>query len=99
MPDELNEFFRCVENAGSWEFQVGVVTWDGPHTSGITWKNYRNWKSKPDVARLARARASALKESRFFRTCTHCGELKNAGHMHDRQSCQGCAERYLGVVH
>jgi hypothetical protein len=99
MPDQLNDFFQCVKNAGRWEFQVGVVTWDGPHTPETSWKSYRSWSTPPDAGRLARARASAIKEPRFFRTCTRCGELKNVGHMHGEQTCQGCAERSLGIVH
>ena len=98
MPDEIDEYFQCVENAGCWEFHVGVVKWAG-HTPHIEWKTYRSWRTPPTAARLARARASALNEHRLFRTCTLCGELNNAGHMHDRQTCQGCAESYLGVLH
>lgn len=99
MPDALDRYFQCVESAGRWEFQVGVVTWDGPHSPGMVWKHYRRWNRRPDAARLARARAAALTVPRFFRTCTRCGALRNAGHMHDPQTCQSCAERHLGVVH
>jgi len=99
MPDELDEFFQCVENAGRWEFQVGLVEWEGPHTPHIAWKTYRSWRNPPNAARLASARASAINKPCFFRTCTRCGEINNAGHMHDQQTCQGCAESYLGVVH
>lgn len=99
MPDELDGFFQCVENAGRWEFQVGTVQWDGPHTPHIEWKTYRSWRTQPNAARLARARASAIKEARFFRTCKSCDRIRNVGHMHDPQICQGCAERYLGVIH
>lgn len=99
MPDELDGYFQCVENADRWEFQVGVVVWVGAHTPTIMWKRYRSWSRQPDAARLARARASAIKEPRFFRNCSICGEIHNTGHMHDQQTCQGCAERYLGVGH
>lgn len=99
MPDELEDSFQCVENAGRWEFQVGVVTWDGPYIPEMAWKTYRRWSTPPDATRLARARASAISEPRFFRTCKRCSGIKNAGHMHDQQTCQSCAERYLGIVH
>ncbi len=99
MPENLDHFFQCVENAGRWEFQVGIVTWNGPHTPVVAWKTYRRWRRQPDAVRLARARASALAEPRFFLICARCGELNNAGHMHDEQTCQGCAERCLGIVH
>jgi formylmethanofuran dehydrogenase subunit E len=48
---------------------------------------------------VERARVAALKEPRFFRRCVRCGELNNAGHMHDREICQSCAERFFGVVY
>jgi hypothetical protein len=98
MPENLDHFFQCVENAGRWEFQVGIVRWSGPHRPTVEWKTFRNWVTQPDAARLARARASALKV-RFFRTCERCGELHNAGHMHDPKTCQNCAERFLGIVY
>ena len=98
MPDELDEYFQCVENADRWEFQVGVVKWTG-HTPHLAWQTYQSWRTQPNAARLARARASAINEPRFFRTCTLCREIHNAGHMHDQETCQGCAESYLGVLH
>lgn len=97
--DEFNEFFRCLIVDGQWEFQVGVVGWTGPHEPTLIWKSHRRWRTTPDAERLARARASALGNPRFFRTCTRCGERTNLGHMHEPEICQACAERYLGVLH
>ena len=34
-----------------------------------------------------------------FRTCRYCGRTLGPEHMHTNDVCQGCAERYLGVVH
>lgn len=34
-----------------------------------------------------------------FRTCQYCGRTFGPEHMHSEDVCQGCAERYLGVVH
>ena len=99
MQDELDEYFQCVEVAGRWKFQVGIVTWDGPCEPRIGWRTYRSWLTPPTEKRLQKAQAAAISEPRFFQTCTRCGELNNAGHMHDEEICQGCAERYLGVVH
>ena len=44
-------------------------------------------------------RHAATSDTRYFSACTRCHELTNAGHMHDAQTCQTCAERHLGVVH
>lgn len=99
MSDELSEYFRCEEQAGTWVFQVGIVRWETVCTPSIEWQTYRSWKTRPSEARLAKARAAAEADPRLFRQCTMCIELCNAGHMHSDDTCQGCAERHLGVVH
>lgn len=98
MPDELNEYFRCEEQAGTWVFQVGIVNWDC-QTPFIKWQTFRRWKTRPNEARLVKARAAAEANPRMFRRCLLCDEICNAGHMHSDDTCQGCAERHLGVVH
>lgn len=97
-PDEFDEYFQCVKTAQGWEYQVAVVGWGG-HEPELRWKTYRRWRSQPSAGRLARARDSALANPRLFRTCQRCEEVSNAGHMHDQETCQSCAERHLGVVH
>ena len=97
--DDFDEFFQCVETAQGWEYQVGVVGWSHPSTPILQWKAFRHWQTQPDAASIAEARDSALADSRFFRTCSRCGELNNAGHMHDKEICQACAVLHLGVVY
>lgn len=99
MTTDFDHFFQCVEADGHWEFQVGVIAWDGSHTPRTDWKKFRSWHTQPDATQLVDARTAALKNPRFFRTCTQCGELNNAGHMHDQDICQGCATRYLGAIY
>jgi hypothetical protein len=98
MPDELADFFRCVETSNGWTFQVATVVWEG-HTPDLEWTTFRRWKTAPDEARLQKARAEARTRPRFFRTCTMCHRLNNAGLMHNHHTCQSCAERHLGVVY
>jgi len=99
MQDELSHFFRCAEAGRAWVFEVAVVRWDGPHTPRLEWKPFRRWKRKPAEQQMARARSAALGRPSLFRRCTVCEMNRNAGHMHDRTVCQGCAERRLGVVY
>lgn len=99
MSDKLKSYFQCVLVAERWEFQVGVVTWNGPHTPTIRWIAFRSWKRKPTAAQLSRAELAARAQTRFFRTCELCHEFMNAGHMHGDQICQGCAQRHLGIVY
>ena len=101
MSDELDGFFRCVvdDDGGNWGVEVGVVAWEGAHSSYVVWQPFRRWKTRTDEGRLVKARAAALEMTRFFRMCQRCHELTNAGCMHDRVTCHGYAERYLGVIH
>lgn len=99
MTNKLDRYFQCVEADGHWEFRVGKVIWLDPGTPGVEWKKFRSWLTEPAAARLAAARTEALKNPRFFRTCKRCGDLNNAGHMHDKDICQSCATRYLGVIY
>ncbi len=99
MPDKLNHFFRCVQEIGrGWVFQVGIVTWPLPHTPEMKWKPFRHWKTEPNERRLKDTRNAALADPRFFRVCSECHEINNAGHMFDHAICQGCAERNHHVV-
>ena len=53
-----------------------------------------------DAARLTevidQARAAGIARRQ---ACRYCGETFNPGRIHEEDVCQGCAERYFGVVH
>ncbi len=91
--------FRVLQACGQWQFEVGVIAWPHPHTPEIKWATFRTWKRPPTESRVEVAKAAALRNPRFFRTCTRCGELHNTGHMHDELICQSCAERHFGVIY
>ena len=93
------EFMRTVETDDGVLFQIAMVEWDGPHSPIMTWRTFRCWKRPPTATRLAAAQQKALAAPRFFRICERCGERNLVGHMHDRHTCQSCAEEYLGVVY
>lgn len=99
MNDYLADFLQLSSDVDGWVFLVGVVRWRGPHAPWVDWRAFRRWKTMPNEDRLARARAGALRDTRFFRRCTYCETLCNVGHMHERDICQSCAERHLGVVY
>jgi hypothetical protein len=100
MPDDLDQYFQCVEARGRWEFQVGVVIWvDGPHSPRLVWKSYRKWTKPPTTERLARAKAAALNDARLFRVCTRCRQWHNSGHMFDMETCRSCASCLFGTLY
>jgi hypothetical protein len=95
--DSIDEYFRCLHTDGRWAFEVALVAWESPHEPSLEWNTFRTWKKEPSAERLLAARTAATK--RYFRTCIHCQELCNLGHMHDRSICQCCASCLLGIVH
>ena len=95
----IADFTRTVGLDGGVHLQVAVVKWPEPHQPTLAWTTIRRWKQPPSPERLAAARQKALTMPRYFRVCQRCGERKNVGHMHNRDTCQCCAERHLGVVY
>ncbi len=95
----VHDFMRVAEGDGESRLEIGIVEWSGPHSPKLHWKTYRTWSKPPNPEQLSAARRSALQDTRFFSVCRKCGEQNNAGHMHDIETCQACAERHLGVVY
>ena len=78
-----------------WTLQVATVEWRGSHTPYLKWHNYQTWESEPTPEHHSAAKAKALTDPRYFRTCKKCSNLQNIGHMHDKTTCQGCS----GVIY
>jgi hypothetical protein len=95
----VHNFMRLTQGDGESRLEIAVVEWSGPHSPTLRWETYRTWSRPPSPEQLSAAHRSALQEPRFFNVCSICGERNNAGHMHDTNTCQGCAERHLGVVY
>ena len=101
-PDDtrlIHDFMRVIEGDGESRLEIAIVGWSGPHSPKLYWKTYRTWSVPPTPQQLSAAHRSALLTPKFFKVCRMCGERRNAGHMHDTETCRGCAERHLGVVH
>jgi hypothetical protein len=94
----IADFMRLAEADGKMVLEVGVVEWVGPHEPEVKWKAFRQWSKPPTAERLAAAQKKALETTRFFRVCEICNERHNTGHMMDRETCQSCAEKHLGIV-
>jgi hypothetical protein len=84
---------------------VFAVVWNGPHTPVMRPKaiGSLNWRRLP-ASRLTRGLHNLIESARELRLakygkCERCGEKKPPEWMHDDNTCQSCAERYLGVVH
>ena len=91
--------FVTIDRSGETTAVVAVATvvWDGPHRPALQWSSYdRTFGAELTDEQIVHVVSG---DSRFFSVCLRCGRLANAGHMHSKSICQGCAERYLGVVH
>jgi len=81
------------------------VRWEGPHTPVVRPKELAtlNWKRLPasrTIMELHSLIESAIEIRRAkYGKCVRCGNTNPPEWMHDENTCQSCAERYLGVVH
>lgn len=98
---EYGRDVRCRRDGDGWVFEASRTEWSEQwpdhHAPAECWLIVRRWKTEPDEARLARARAYA--QRRYFRTCTHCGQVCNLGYMHDKETCMVCAAEVHGVIY
>lgn len=84
---------------------VYSVRWEGPHTPVVRPKQLAtlNWKrltASRTIIELQSLIESAVEIRRSkYGKCARCGETHPPEWMHDENTCQSCAERYLGVVH
>lgn len=84
---------------------VFAVVWEGPHSPVVHPKSIGslNWERLP-ASRLLMNLHNLIDSARdlrrsTYRNCGRCGETNPPEWMHDEETCQSCAERYLGVVH
>ena len=93
----VDEFTRITSSPDGFIVGVRLIEWSGPHTPVDRWIDLPElWRS---LAEAEAARDTAIGDPRYFGTCERCGERQPRGWMHDRRTCQPCAERHLGVVH
>lgn len=84
------------------ELRLPTVEWTmgtyGPAASSRFWKRIQ--VSEITDQELGTLLKEALKERQGeFRSCRYCGKPYPPEHMHSKDLCQGCAEKYLGFIH
>jgi type I restriction enzyme, S subunit len=97
--EDLAGDVKLVQVEDAWELQVAQISWPHPHEPELEWATYRQWDAEPSEYEVAEAKARLFADTDYCGHCEMCGDWCLAGHMHDDSTCQGCAERYLGVVH
>jgi len=84
------------------ELRLPTVEWTkgahAPRAASRLWRRL-TW-SKIEEAGIAEVIGLAIAKRRAeFHKCRYCGEMVPPEHRHNRNTCQGCAEKHLGVVH
>lgn len=95
--EEIRQEFIRVNRPGN-RLEVMTISWDG-HTPTSTWVLFEELPDNAGPAEIEAAMDRALTSKLFFNRCHRCEQIKPLGWMHDSKVCQGCAERYDGVVH
>lgn len=96
---DFDSFWRFGHYDGKWELQVKVVQWEGPHQPFVMWRPIRTWEVEPEPSVLSEAKMEAVDSGNHIRYCLRCRRYMLKGHMHNKDTCQGCAEQYMGIVH
>ena len=103
----IANFARLAVRQDQYVLDIAVVDWDG-HRPYLRWTAFQGWFGLPSLAQRLESAARALDDDRFFRFCYWCCQRNNRGHMSGislEESdtsipiCQGCAERFFGVVY
>jgi hypothetical protein len=83
------------------------VRWDGPDTpvpdhqplAEVAWADFRGNEAEAMVAAHLLVQAAIVVRRAAFRRCRFCQKNTPPEWWHGEDTCQGCAERHLGVVH
>ena len=95
----IERFVRISRNPGHIDIDVNTVGWEGPHTPVDDWKHGARLSIDASSDQIDIEIKRILENKRFFNVCTMCHERKPVGWMHDRDTCHGCAEKHLWIVH
>ena len=95
--EEIRQEFIRVNRPGN-RLEVMTISWDG-HTPTSTWVLFEQLPDNAGSPEIEAAIDRALASKLFFNRCHRCEQINPLGWMQDSKVCQGCAERYDGVVH
>lgn len=98
-PRLIYDNMRLRSGEGKWALVVAVIHWTSAYEAWTEWVPYREWTQEPGPPEIGRAQWEALADERYFQICRVCRTRKIRGHMMANRICQGCGERYFGVVH
>ncbi|EGU53318.1 hypothetical protein VIOR3934_04254 [Vibrio orientalis CIP 102891 = ATCC 33934] len=99
MSSKFKEFIRLKRGNKKLILQVCTVEWDGPHEPRAKWVTAKTLDSSIELKDLDYEIETLLSNPKFIGFCSKCNDYFPQGTMHSDSYCQGCAERYLGIVH
>lgn len=92
------EFIRMETLDNKTAFHVGTITWDG-HSPSMEWTSCSEIDGTLTDIKKEEEIDKILSNTKFFRYCKECSQLNPVGWMHDKRTCQNCAEKNHGIVH
>ena len=95
----VQEFTRIRSELQTSVLQVLEISWNGPHTRVGQWTAVKAWSPDPPDTEREVWRWRILQDHRYFRVCRECSERNPVGWMHDRDTCDRCAEANHGIIH
>ena len=94
-----NEFIKVEQSDTKTSILYCVITWPHPHEPKETWNELKSFHAGTNDKEIEEAIINLTKDKRYFLSCEKCNQILPLGLMHNKDFCQGCSERYLGIIH
>jgi len=95
----LDLWTRAVDRTDRFTVECLTVTWDGPANRFEDWTVVSSPSVTSTAEHLLAYRLHLLRRRLYFKRCSNCGRLRQAGDMFDARLCHACASDVLGVVY
>ncbi|MHB8762299.1 MAG: hypothetical protein ACYC6J_07975 [Coriobacteriia bacterium] len=92
-------FVKVESSEESVRVLVGGIEWDGPAHPQEVWEIFAELPLEASPDEIEQALSEARHSAAHFGECRWCGDRLPQGWMHDKRTCQSCAEKHLGAVH
>lgn len=99
MSQRYKDFIRIKRGNRKLVLQVMQFEWLSSHEFDIKWQTAKTLETSIELNELDKAIEQVLNDARYFAHCSQCHEYSVRSLMYSETHCQGCAQRYLGVVY
>ena len=96
--DRIKKYIQVNKTKSGVQILVRKIGWDGPTEMISKWEVENYFKIGVSETEIEQAVERIIKNGRFFRLCSDCGEYKPVGLMWENYICQGCAAANHGII-